>query len=146
LAVCTTAVEVTGIIEVTGMAAVTGIAVVQVGAAVVVTATGFVYPHRRIRQVSSKRPGYQPVLTGWKVVTVVAGAATTGENATTGVAQVLHCALAVPTPMLATIAPASANTWENLLKRFMVFSQSKGSRGPTPFGNNVLDSPRVEWQ
>lgn len=48
LAVCTTAVEVTGIIVVTGMAAVTGmavvmgIAVVHVGAAVVVTATGFV--------------------------------------------------------------------------------------------------------
>lgn len=145
LAVCTKAVEVTGIMVVTGIAAVTGMAVVQVGAAVVVTAVGAVKPQRRIRQVSSKRPGYQPVSTGWKVVTVVAGA-TTGENATTGVGQVLHWALAVVAQATTMIAKNRVKTMGNFLERFMVFSQAKRTAGHSPSGNIVLDSPQVGWQ
>ncbi|TWU28164.1 hypothetical protein Pla144_14510 [Bythopirellula polymerisocia] len=54
--------------------------------ATVVTATGAEKPQRRIRQLSSILPGYQP-LAGVKVTVV---GCTTGEKATTGVGQVLH--------------------------------------------------------
>lgn len=62
------------------------VVVANVGNVVVVVANDCRFVHRRSRQLSKARPGYQPV-TGDRV-TVVAG--TTGANATVGVAHVEH--------------------------------------------------------